>query len=403
MALDTTAYDPILKEHYVKKKIHELADLGRAPFLAMVPKNTKAGGKRIVQPIDYDNPSGGSATIAKAITNAGNSQYEDFQLTVSTNYQIANIDNLTIESSQTDENAFKPAIREIDKAFKAAGRRDAWQIYRTKGGAKGQVANTSYATTVLTLIDKADAFNFQKGDVITADTVDGGGTEHSGTLTVDSLQREDGTVTMTANLSTGISAIATNDYLFAEGDYDGNIAGLASWLPAGSGRSTALSTAFYGVTRSTDADRLGGIYRDSSGEPLDEALQKLTASVVKHGGQPDCVFMNPETLSDLELLLGAKVRYGSETVAGIGFEHIKVSVAGRTLKLYGDVNCPSNRMYVLQMDTWTLHSVGPTPHFLQRDSLLLRSATADTYEVRVGGYRQLGCSAPSFNGVAALS
>jgi hypothetical protein len=54
-------------------------------------------------------------------------------------------------------------------------------------------------------------------------------------------------------------------------------------------------------------------------------------------------------------------------------------------------------------ETWTFYSAGPAPQFLNRDGLLLRGATSDDYEVRTGGYANLGCSAPGYNIVNVLS
>lgn len=404
MALDLTAFDPVLKSHYVDKKIYHLADL-KNPFLSMVPKNTKAGGKHIVQPIDFDNPGGGSADIAKAISNSTTSQYDDFVLTRAKNYQVAYIDNETIEASKGDRNSFLPALVEIDKAFKQAGRRLSRQLYRSRGGYIGRLeAGTTLAGAVANLDDHADAFNFQIGMKVAFASTDGtsGSLRDSGaTLTVTAIDREGGTVTFGGNLST-IASIADTDYMFADGDFGACVAGLADWLPPD---TSGLGTAFYGVTRSSDADRLGGIRRTANGEPLDETLQKLAATIAKHGGEPDYVFMNPETLSDLLLLVGSKSTYEMTQVkgrAGIGFRGAVINCGGFDVTCVGDVSCPSNRAYMVQMNTWTLHSAGATPMFLQRDNLLLRSATADSYECRVGGYQNLGCSAPSYNGVAVL-
>lgn len=404
MVLDLTAFDPILKSHYVKKRIWHLAEL-KNPFYSKVSRNKKAGGKHIVQPIDFENPTGGSADIAKAISNTGASNYEDFVITRSKNYQVALIDNETIHASMENENAFLPALKEISKAFKAAGRRDAWQLYRTSGGAKGRLeSGTTLTGAVANLDDHADAFNFQVGEKVAFAENNGTGAlrDSGAVLTVSAIDRENGQITFSANLNT-VTGIADTDYMFADGDFGANAAGLGSWLPTD---RSVLTTAYFGVTRSEDEDRLGGIYRDSTGEPIDEALQKLTASVAKHGGAPDYAFMNPETLSDLLLIVGAKSRYEMTVVKGqaqIGFKGFNIVAGGREITCVGDVNCPTNLLYVLQMDTWTLHSAGESPMFLDRDGLLQRSTNADSYEVRVGGYRNLGCSAPGYNGVAKLA
>ena len=139
MALDTTSFDPMLKVHYVKKRVYPLADL-KNPTLASIGKDPKAGGKHYLQPIDFENPTGGSATFAKALANTGASSYEDLALTRVKDYQLAEVDNETMEASVNNADAFMPAFKEINKAFKQAGRALSIKLFRTKGGAIGRIA-----------------------------------------------------------------------------------------------------------------------------------------------------------------------------------------------------------------------------------------------------------------------
>ena len=405
MALDISRFTPVLKTHYVSQRVADLADIGH-PFLSMVRKNPQAGGDAIKQPVKFVHPGGGAASFAKAQNNKTASDFRAFSLTRKKVYQLAEIDGETIEASIGDRNAFLRAMEEIDWAFQRAGDTLEWQLYRKAGGAIGRIeSGTSLAAAVISLDDHADAFNFQVGMKVAFSSANGGGTlrDSGATLTVTAIDRENGEVTVGANLNT-ISAIADTDFIFRDGDYDLCMSGLDDWIP--SDRS-GLGSAFFGVTRSTDEDRLAGIYRQANGEPLDETVQKLTASIVKHGGRPDCVLMNPETASDLQLQLGTKVTIESTQVKGRAsypFPAYEIMSAGRRLKIVSDSFAPSNKFWILQMDTWTLHSAGSAPMFLNRDGQTLRaSSTADSYEARIGCYVQLGCNAPSWNGVADLS
>ena len=59
---------------------------------------------------------------------------------------------------------------------------------------------------------------------------------------------------------------------------------------------------------------------------------------------------------------------------------------------------------MLTKDTWKLYSLGAAPKILDSDGLkMLREASADSVEVRVGYYAQLGSNAPGFNGIVKLS
>lgn len=413
--LTLTQYDPLLKEHYVKEKVRNLA-FGKNTFFSLVPKNTRARGRKIVQPIDFRRPTNGGAIFTTAKNNASPSGYEAFEITRAKQYWFPTVDNETIEATADDESAFMPAFEEFDRAFKAAGDRTGRQLYGTRGGYIGRIAvDAAYPVTgnTIKLTDKADAFKFDKDQVVVLGNTDGTtGAPRAGTLTVSGLDRENGLITFTGNVNAGVAAAAAGDYIFPAADFAAgqtnlNLAGLEDWLPGDiATRATRLASSFFGVTRAEDADRLGGIYRDARGENLVETIIKLGASIDKHGGSPDTVLANPEVVSDLMLLMEArKVRMETETtmVAGIGIRSVRALVGPHDIKIYGDRNCPSSRLYMLQLDTWRLHSAGEYPRFLDRDGLLKRSETSDAYEARVGGYGNLGCSAPGFNGVAQLA
>lgn len=404
MVADLTSFDPVLKQHYVGKRPFDLADLNN-PWLAEIPKNPRAGGKDgfIIQPLAFENPGGGSATFATALANQVAGAYEDFNIGRKKNYQLASIDNELIHAAMGDANAFVPAFDEIDRAFRQAGRRLARQLPRAGGGAIAQMdATTTITGPIAILDDPADAFNFQVGMICVFDDVNGTGTPHAGTLTVTGVDRENGEITFGANLNT-IAGLAATDFIFQEGDYGLLVNGLEDWIPVD---RTGLATPFLGVTRSQDEDRLAGLLRTANGEPLDESLIKGTATCSKHGARTDRAYMNPETLSDLMLLLEGKVVMDRVTIQGrgtIGFTAVRAIVGTAEVTLVGDVNHPTNRLHLLQKDTWKLHSAGDTPMFLDRDGLLLRNANADSYQVRVGGYQNKGCAAPGYNMVVDLS
>jgi hypothetical protein len=402
MSLDLTAFDPVLKTHYSKKRIYALADI-KNPFFGVLDKVPTAGGDYIKQPLDYEDPQGGSATLATAITNTGPSKYKGFKIYRRKNYQVAVIDNETIEATKTNENAFMPAFKEIDRAFRRAGRRYGIQVYRSGGGAIGRIkSGTTLSGYVITLDDAADAMNFQVGMELEFDAANGGGTINAGgSLTVSAVDIEAGTVTCDVVLTTS-TGIADTDYIFAAGDYDGCVQGLLDWVPA----SAPDSTSFCGVDRTANIARLGGLRRSCNGEPLLESFIKMTATAAKHGASPDLAPINPEVLSNLLLECEGKTTIERTQVKGsridLGYEAVAITVGGHVVKLLPDANCPSAYVWVLQKDTWTFYSAGPAPMFLQRDSLLMRGSTTDDYQVRVGGYANLGCSAPGYNIIGVL-
>jgi hypothetical protein len=384
MALNLTSFDAALKQHYSGVRVENMA-MRDNPALAMIKKDASAGGRNIPQPVRYMNPQGGSATIGDAITNAAAGGYEDFVLTRKKNYVIANIDNETIEATKDAKDTFLKATVEIDGAVEEAGNRLARQIFRGAGGEVGKISSsTTIGSTVLILDDPGDVFAFWKDQVLELSANQDGSSIRSGTLTVAGVDRGAGTVTMTAAITTGVAAAATGDYVFVEGDAGLCLSGFAAWLPD----DAPAATAFFGVDRTVDSF-LSGLRLDASGMTVEEAAQRMGSDLLRHGGKPDYLFLNPSKVADLAISLGSKREYHAVDVKGkasIGFRGFQIECGGKPITVVGDLNCPEERGYMLTLKDWTLYSAGKAPHILDRDGVLLRNSTTDDYQVRVASY-----------------
>jgi hypothetical protein len=227
-------------------------------------------------------------------------------------------------------------------------------------------------------------------------TADGGGSVKAGSVTVNGIDRDSGVITVDA--LTAIAATvgaATNDYVFQQGDYDARLSGLRAWVPD----SAPASTAFFGVDRTADVTRLGGIRFDGSAMPIEEALIGAASRVAREGGKPGHCFMNYSKFADLEKALGSKVQYVDvKANAEIGFRGIQINGPRGPIKVIPDQNCPSKRAFMLQMDVWKLYTLGKAPRILDADGMkMLREAASDSVEIRVGWYGQMGCRAPGHN------
>lgn len=395
MALDMTSFAAALKQHYTSDRIENMVYADN-PLLAMLPKMEQFGGKNLPIPIIHGNPQGRSAVFATAQANKTNSQLKDFVLTRNQDYSLASISNEVLEASKGNANAFMEAATvEIDGAIQSATRSLAIALYGTGSGSIGQVANSSFATAVLQLSEPSDVTNFEVGQKIVASATNGGGSVRAGSLTIVGVDRDLGTLTMSGNLSAGIAAIAQNDYLFVEGDYDAKVKGLRAWLPD----TAPSSSPFFSVDRTADVTRLGGIRYDASAMPIEEGLIAAAARVAREGGKPTHCFMNYQDFADLEKALGSKVQYIDLKVnAEIGFRGIVINGPRGPIRCVPDQNCPAGRAFMLQLDVWKLYSLGKAPKILDTDGLkMLRESSADAVEVRVGYYAQVGCRAPGWN------
>jgi len=398
MALNMTTFAAALKQHYTNERIENMVYKDN-PFLAMVAKYEDFGGENLKLPIKYGIPQGRSATFSDAQANKTNTQLKAFLLTRQADYSLASIANETIEASKGNANAFMEAATvEIDGAIESATRSLAIACYGDGSGAIGQVLATTSSVATFTLKQIDDVTNFEVGMQLKLNATKTGS---SGTLstavTVDGINRDTGVITLSASAS-----LTADHFIYQEGDYDAKIKGLNAWVPSSAPGST---DSFFGVNRSSDATRLGGIRFDGSSLPIEEALIGGASRVAREGGKPDVCFMNYSNFADLEKALGSKVSYVDVKASPeIGFRGILVHGPRGPIKVIPDQNCPKDVAFMLQMDVWKLYSLGKAPKILDSDGLkFLRDSSADSVEVRVGYYAQLGCRGPGYNVRIALA
>ena len=393
-----TTFAAALKQHYTTDRIENMVYKDN-PFLAMVAKYEDFGGENLKLPIKYGIPQGRSATFSDAQANKTNTQLKAFLLTRQADYSLASIANETIEASKGNANAFMEAATvEIDGAIESATRSLAIACFGDGSGAIGQVLATTSSVATFTLKQIDDVTNFEVGMQLKLNATKTGS---SGTLstavTVDGINRDTGVITLSASAS-----LTADHFIYQEGDYDAKIKGLNAWVPSSAPGST---DSFFGVNRSSDATRLGGIRFDGSSLPIEEALIGGASRVAREGGKPDACFMNYSNFADLEKALGSKVSYVDVKASPeIGFRGILVHGPRGPIKVIPDQNCPKDVAFMLQMDVWKLYSLGKAPKILDSDGLkFLRDSSADSVEVRVGYYAQLGCRGPGYNVRIALA
>lgn len=370
------------------------------PALALMPKETDFYGDFKKVPLKYAPNAGRSSAFSTAQTNASNVKNIAFLLDRESDYAVAKLSNELILASKNNAGAFVSALKqEIDSAQQNIANSAAQAVYGSGSGKIGQIsAGSTVGSPTITLANPEDVVFFESGYKIVASTANGGGSVKAGSVTITSVNRVTGQLTASGNWSAGISTIAAGDFLFIEGDYDAKMKGLSAWLPAVAPTS---GDNFFGVDRSQDVTRLAGWRGDLSALPIEEALIEGGYLIGRDGGKVDTVMMSFDKYADLIKSLGAKVQFVDILAkdAGIGFQGVKVNVGKSIATVIPDRNCPSDRMFMLQMDTWKLSSLEGMPMILDMDGLKsLRVSNADALEIRVGYYANIYCQVPGFNG-----
>lgn len=397
-ALDTSSASAILKQYYSKQRVQDLT-YKDAPLFAMLNKINDFYGANYPLPMRVTNPQGRSATFSNAQNQKKPSNYKTFTLSRSTDYSLASISTEAILASEVNPGAFlKLATAEIDGALESLKRSISWSLYGSGDGALGTVASVSSANPeVITLQYVEDIVKFEVGQLIEARL--GGTTRVFATATptalISNVDRNLGTITLGAVDNSGnTDTIVAGDSLNVVGDYNVKLSGLRAWVPD----SAPSNTLFFGVDRTVDSVRLGGMRVSGTGFPIDEALVDSARRAGREGANPDQVFMDFALYAQLEKVLGAKVKYIDVEVAGIAFRGIEISGPQGTIKVLPDRDCPTNHAYMLQMDTWAMYSLKDPVMIVDLDgNKILRESSSDAFEVRCATYSQLGCDAPGKN------
>lgn len=394
------------KEFYDGQKVQEVTYTKR-PLFASLRKKEDWEGSNYRLPTLYADIQSRSATFGTAYANKGNFSGANFALTTNADYLLCDISNETILATKSNKGAFMTGITTtVDSALRSISNTIEIDCFRDGSGARAQVGSVS--TTSLTLLDIEDVVNFEVGMVLQADDTSDGSSPRTGTAAITAINRDTGVLTSGSNWTAQITGLAANDYLFQSGDAItgtsfSKIKGLAAWVPT----TAPTSTTFFGVNRSVDTSRLGGIRYDGTALPIEEALSGGAYKIYRDGvGAPDMVFMGPQKFRDLINALGSKVMYVEHKVGEIGFSGIKLHATIGSMTVLPAWAQKNSRAHMLSMDTWSFVSRGMAPQIIEQEgpngNVWHYNLSSDSYQLSVGYYGQVGCNAPGWNGVVSL-
>lgn len=409
-AATTTTFAGALKQALPDKVIESLSYQGN-PALAMLPKDPNFEGDVYRFPIWWGGSQGAIGSVFATVqANKTPTNQSSFNVTTTHKYGFCSIDNELMLAARSNKGAFLRArTAEIEQVITNVANDAGMHIFRNLGGSRGRVGSTS--TTTLTLKLAEDVVHFEKDMKIVSDDTDGtaGGAADAEVATLSAVNIDAGTIHRTDANWTASGNFANDDYLFRVTDFGVCMSGFDSWIPS----AAPGATAFFGVDRSPDVVRLGGMRYTGTGGIV-ESLLDASVRLQRLGGRPDVCFMNDTDFIELVKELGSRIQYTSVTAKGtvpLSFRAVELPPVGngKPVAIMSDRNCQKGVAWLIQLNTWKLVSRNKLPHLLQVrggeggsvDSILWE-ATADAIEVRVGYYANLGCFAPGYNARIAL-
>lgn len=405
-SLSVTDLTAALKERY-PDGLPEQQMYKKSPFMATVRKDRDQAlaSRKFHIPLKYARPQGVSGTFANGRANMTASKWKGFDVELSNYFGFAQIDNEAIARAKAkNDGSFIDALDdELDGAMYTLGRQCAKLFWGTGGGWIGKISATSnVATPTITLDNPTDIRFFEVGMVLATSTDDGlSGAIDAGTVTVESLNRDEGTITATGNWTAGIAACAAGDYIYRDGDFGKGIKGYEAWVP----RTTPSSTAFFGVDRTPDS-RLYGVHTDFSTYGIEEGMKRAIERLTREDSECNFGVLSSVDYLNAELAMGSRAvpttvkAYGSDMV----FDAIQVGLAGKRVTLMMDPDAPVGRFFAGELGTWTLGSLGKSlVNFNDADgNQILRVGTADAVEAQFVVRWQLWNDAPGKNGNFAI-
>lgn len=399
--LNLTSFAPALKLLYPKGLAEVLYP--KCPLLGWIPKSRDFYGEAaVITPMIAG--SRGSTTFSNAIADQGTVNLKRFLVTRVKDYAPATLDAETLMASANDKGAISKALdTSVRGALYELGRSTAFQLYSDGTGQRGSVGVYVLAADVFTLANLEDIVHFEVGMNLQAVPVGGVPAPGAPAGEIGSINRRTGEIFTVAAASWDvlIPGFAANDLVFRAGDGGNCAAGLAAWVPDTDPGVAPTPASLFGLDRTTDTLRLGGIRISGGGGVMEEVVFDAAAECAVNGAMPDTLFMNSRRFSELQKSAYAKtwITVGTD-VPGLGYKALEFPTDYGSIKVISDPNCPVGKGYMLTRDSWQLKSLGEMPHFATDDGLKYkRQANSDAIEFRIRCFWNLVCDKPGMNAV----
>lgn len=308
-----------------------------SPVLAAIEKKNWAGGDVIKYAAQYGN-GGNFGSVYNMVANNPTSGAKNLEWEMTQGYAFGlfDIDQPEILTSESDTGAYMSILaNKMSACFDGLSKTMAMYLYGGKYGVIDQVKDTGSGITIQTTntfeLTSAGALKMDVGTrfvIATAAQADKAvpGSDLLGTnstpviFTVTAI--DDKFVTATASVAGG--TVYNGDYIELYSARSGSEArgfeGLADLIPTIANRDKSdtrwqnyIKTAFRGVDRSVNADRLAGqfVKAEASGDTrLTDALVTLLKKTKRAGGLNNMIIINDETWEQVgkELGLAANMR-----------------------------------------------------------------------------------------------
>lgn len=389
---DSSDADAVMKDYYADDtnllgKMYE-----GSPTMRTIRRNEAGQGKSFVQPYKVGTSNGVSADFEKAYNLAVNQavgpSFEDTRFTWDDFFAhwSMNVKQKRQMPSVGRGSFINVLRRDMDSTLERIQRVRLRHIFADGAGEIGEVGVAGAGTNSaikFTLSSLVDVIYFEVGTQLEAAATKlatspkqlGSNTVFFKVTHIDrakgevivSVVNDSGTAVSSGN---GAGVLTKGTYLFQKGDLTAiptngtrRMPGFAAWCP----ETIATTDNFWGMNRSRDRVRLGGVVHDVDTSDSDRQYQNtfITAAHVQRtvGGRIRNIVMNPYHFKEFQKELGKDVTYRKVDVTGInkgvpGFRGIQIAYTLGDLMIHQDIHCPTGLAWGYVASDWTIVSLG---------------------------------------------
>lgn len=378
----------------LSKYIEEESDLIR-----WFPKEESFGGWKFWLPFKL-NGARVSTVFGTALSKKNVSKFVRMELTRSQGHGVISIDNEAANAAKNDADAFVDLLEDaVDSTVEGMTLSIEALLTGNGGGSIGQVASIS--TNTITLTDKSRIVLFQYDQNVQLSADDGvsaaaGVRAQSQDLTITGINISGGILTFNVNVTTAIAGAVANDYIYNEGDYDGQaqrvLQGMFAWIKD---PTLVTSTAFFGLDRTIHKSALAGTYVNGGGANPFDVLKEACAINRRNRGKADTLLVNPMKMAELDQYMSAKQVFMQENEPGVGFKGAKARTPNGVIEILEFPAIPEGKAMLTRRDSWLLKSIDGFPHpVLDGGPQWHLEEGADAVQSRQRYYAQLGNKKP---------
>lgn len=405
----TTALTAFFKTRYPQRTV-ELLLSDNMPTLSELKKSDELTGIQTIIPMQLDLPQGQSANLRNAIDNASPIFGKAWTITPTAGYGGMRLDARTLMAAKNDQGAFfKLREREYEGQIKMMGLELEKQLWGDGTASLGTLNADPGTATTFTLATAADAVGIHINESILFYDNDGTGgapstLRNGGRRLVTGVNFLTGVITVSAALD---ASLDSGDHVVREGNLNSVLTGIPAWIPASDPTDT-----LFGVARTLYPQQLGGWRVDYQGS-IEESAKKLDSIMRRVNQRPKTLWLSYANWSRLEIELGARgYRMEDGGDGKFGRSTLVMTCPGGPVAVKCGPFVPETAGYMLDMDSWTLMSLGAVPHIVEDDGLTARvigvasrdgSLAEDGIEIRLRQFTQLVCTNPFANGRFTIS